>query len=211
MPISVDVTKSKRLANELLKETAPTKRIAPGARDVLLTVKELDDTVSFSVANNVRSELLGVSRSFTDMVKGKAAFNAGKMVKSITNDIDDTIDAVPTNLRQLYDEAQTFYKQGVDKYNERIIRNLTEKAPEEVYQALIKPNRPTTITVLMDILKGTKDKEIREELIDSIKGTMIGDIVNKSELNRRKIDAAFVRKEFGKYGPGVLNQIFSPR
>ena len=211
VPISVDVTKSKRLANELLKETAPTKRIAPGARDVLLTVKELDDTVSFSVANNVRSELLGVSRSFTDMVKGKAAFNAGKMVKSITNDIDDTIDAVPTNLRQLYDEAQTFYKQGVDKYNERIIRNLTEKAPEEVYQALIKPNRPTTITVLMDILKGTKDKEIREELIDSIKGTMIGDIVNKSELNRRKIDAAFVRKEFGKYGPGVLNQIFSPR
>ena len=211
VPISVDVTKSKRLANELLKETAPTKRIAPGARDVLLTVKELDDTVSFSVANNVRSELLGVSRSFTDMVKGKAAFNAGKMVKSITNDIDDTIDAVPTNLRQLYDEAQTFYKQGVEKYNNKVIRNLTEKAPEEVYQALIKPNRPTTITVLMDILKGTKDKEIREELIDSIKGTMIGDIVNKSELNRRKIDAAFVRKEFGKYGPGVLNQIFSPR
>ena len=106
---------------------------------------------------------------------------------------------------------QTFYKQGVDKYNERIIRNLTEKAPEEVYQALIKPNRPTTVANFMKILKETKDKEIREELIDSIKGTMIGDIVNKSELNRRKIDAAFVRKEFGKYGPGVLNQIFSPR
>ena len=210
-PISVDVTKSKRLANELLKETAPTKRIAPGARDVLLTVKELDDTVSFSVANNVRSELLGVSRSFTDMVKGKAAFNAGKMVKSITNDIDDTIDSIPTNLRQLYDEAQTFYKQGVEKYNNKVIRNLTEKAPEEVYQALIKPNRPTTVANFMKILKETKDKEIREELIDSIKGTMIGDIVNKSELNRRKIDAAFVRKEFGKYGPGVLNQIFSPR
>ena len=87
----------------------------------------------------------------------------------------------------------------------------TSNVIDKNWKALIKPNRPTTITVLMDILKGTKDKEIREELIDSIKGTMIGDIVNKSELNRRKIDAAFVRKEFGKYGPGVLNQIFSPR
>jgi hypothetical protein len=211
VPISVDVTKSKRLANELLKETDPTKRLAPGARDVLLTVRELDDTVSFSVANNVRSELLGVSRSFTDMVKGKSAFNAGKMVKSMTNDIDDTIDSIPTNLRKLYDEAQTFYKQGVEKYNKKIIRNLAEKAPEEVYQALIKPNRPTTIKTLMEILKETKDKEIRGELVDSIKGTMIGDIINKSELTKRKIDASFVQKEFGKYGPGVLNQIFSPR
>ena len=211
VPISVDVTESKKLAEKLLQETKPTARLAPGARDVLLTVKELDNTVSFSTANNVRSELLGVSRSFTDAIKGKSAYNAGKMVKSITNDIDKTIDSVPTNLRKLYDEAQTFYKQGVEKYNKKIIRNLAEKAPEEVYQTLIKPNRPTTIKTLMDILKETKDKEIRGELIDSIKGTMIGDIVNRSQLTKKKIDANYVQKEFGKFGRSVLNQIFEPR
>ena len=210
-PISVDVTESKKLAEQLLQETKPTRRLAPGARDVLLTVKELDNTVSFSTANNVRSELLGVSRSFTDAIKGKSAYNAGKMVKSITNDIDKTVDAVPTDLRKLYDEAQTFYKQGVEKYNKKIIRNLAEKTPEEVYQTLIKPNRPTTIKTLMDILKETKDKEIRGELIDSIKGTMIGDIVNKSQLTKKKIDANYIQKEFGKFGKSVLNQIFEPR
>ena len=211
VPISVDVTESKKLAEKLLEETKPTRRLAPGARDVLLTVRELDNTVSFSTANNVRSELLGVSRSFTDAIKGKSAFNAGKMVKSITNDIDKTVDAVPTNLRKLYDEAQSFYKQNVEKYNKKIIRNLTEKDPESVYQALVKPNRPTTIKTLTSILKETKDKEIRQELLDSIKGTMIGDIVGNSERLKRKIDASSVRKEFLKYGDEVLNEIFEPR
>jgi len=211
VPVSVDVTESKKLAEKLLEETKPTRRLAPGARDVLLTVRELDNTVSFSTANNVRSELLGVSRSFTDAIKGKSAFNAGRMVKSITNDIDKTVDAVPTNLRKLYDEAQSFYKQNVEKYNKKIIRNLTEKDPESVYQALVKPNRPTTIKTLTSILKETKDKEIRQELIDSIKGTMIGDIVGNSERLKRKIDANSVRKEFLKYGDEVLNEIFEPR
>ena len=42
------------------------------------------------------------------------------------------------------------------KFSKKIIKNLTEKDPESVYQALVKPNRPTTIKNLISILKEIK-------------------------------------------------------
>ena len=123
--------------------------------------------MSFSLANNVRSDLLGVSRSTKDLIKGRATVNTAKMIKSITNDIDKTADLLPTNFRKLYDDAQNFYRLGVDKFNNKVIRRLADKAPEEVYKTLIKPKRPTTIQNLFKVINETKDKEIRQELKDS--------------------------------------------
>lgn len=38
----------------------------------------------------------------------------------------------------------------------------------------------------MRSLKGTKDKELRDELVSSIKGTIIGDIIGNSNRLKRK-------------------------
>ena len=209
--VNVDVTDSKELAKKLLLESKPTKKLSPDAQKVLETVAELDDTVSFSLANNVRSDLLGVSRSTKDLIKGRATVNTAKMIKSITNDIDKTADLLPTNFRKLYDDAQNFYRLGVDKFNNKVIRRLADKAPEEVYKTLIKPKRPTTIQNLFKVINETKDKEIRQELKDSLKGTLIGDIVSESKrLKKGKIDADYITKEFEKYGDDVLKQMFEP-
>ena len=208
--VNVDVTESKKLALKLLEETRPTAKLQPGARTVLQTVSGLDDKIPFSVANNVRSELLGITRNSTDLIKGKGAFNAGKMIGSITKDIDKTANSVPTNLKKFYDDAQNFYRLGVDKFNNKVIRRLTDKAPEEVYKTLIKPKRPTTINNLFKIINETKDKELRQQLKDSLKGTLIGDIVGQSRILKKGIDANYITKEFEKYGDDVLKQIFSP-
>jgi len=208
--VNVDVTESKKLALKLLEETRPTAKLQPGARTVLQTVSGLDDKIPFSVANNVRSELLGITRNSTDLIKGKGAFNASKMIGSITKDIDKTANSVPTNLKKFYDDAQNFYRLGVDKFNNKVIRRLADKAPEEVYKTLIKPKRPTTIKNLFKIINETKDKELRQQLKDSLKGTLIGDIVGQSRLLKKGIDANYITKEFEKYGDDVLKQIFSP-
>ena len=138
--------------------------------------------------------------------------------KDISKNIDETIDLVnrteSPGLRAAYDSAQRFYRLGVTKYNDKILRDLADKKPEVIYTTLIKPKRPSTINALMKSLKGTKDVKKKEELLNSIKGTMIGDIVGESvRLKRGKVDANYILKEFQKYGDEVLikSGLFSNR
>ena len=165
------------------------------------TVANLNERITFSQANDLRSELLGVTRASTELIKGKAKGNAVRLVKELTKDIDRTISNLPVavpQLRALYDSAQRFYRVGAKKFNNKVLKRLTEKAPEEVYKTLIKPRRPSTIKALSDALKLTKDKEIRTELFDSLKGTLIGDIAGESNRIKGKLDGAYILKELDK-------------
>ena len=78
-----------------------------------------------------------------------------------------------------------------------------------MYKTIIKPKRPSTIKAFRKSIDAIKDKEVRNELMSSIKGTMIGDIVGESKRLKDKIDANYILKEFNKYGDETLLQIFS--
>ena len=207
--VTVDITSTKKIAENLLKEAKPTELLERDGIKVLQTIKNLDNKVSFSVANNVRSKLLGVSRSSKDLIKGQGARYAQNVTESLTKNIDDTAKAVPGDLKGIYDKAQNFYKKGVKKYNDKTLRSLTSKAPEEVYKTLIRPNRESTVKNFMKVLNETKDKELRDELIGSIKGTMLLDIAGESNRLYRKLNANYLLKEFDKFGKGTLEQIFT--
>ena len=73
--------------------------------------------------------------------------NAAILVKDISKNIDETIDFVnkteSPGLRAAYDSAQRFYRLGVTKYNDKILRDLADKA-EQVY---------TTLKNLKDLLQ----------------------------------------------------------
>jgi len=207
--VTVDISSTKKIAENLLNEAKPTALLERDGIKVLQTIKNLDSNVSFSVANNVRSKLLGVSRSSKDLIKGQGARYAQNVTESLTKNIDEAASSVPGNLKGIYDKAQTFYKKGVKKYNDKTLRSLTTKAPEEVYKTLIKPNRESTVKNFMNVLKGTKDKELRDELIGSIKGTMLLDIASESNRLYRKLNANYLLKEFDKFGKGTLEQIFT--
>ena len=208
--VTVDISSTQKLAKKLLDEAKPTELLERDGIKVLNTITNLDPKVSFSVANNVRSKLLGVSRSSKDLIKGQGARYAQNVTESLTKNIDETAEAVPGDLKSIYNNAQNFYRQNVKKYNDKTLRSLTSKAPEEVYKTLIKPNRPSTVKNFMEVLKGTKDKEIREELISSIKGTILSDISGESNRLYRKLNASYLLKEFDKFGEGTLKQIFEP-
>ena len=210
--VTVNVTKSKQLAKQLLKETEITKKLSPESRKVLETVAAINDRVTFSVANDIRSELLGVTRASTEMLKGKAQATAVRLVKEITKDIDRTIDDLPfavPELRALYDSAQRFYRVGAKKFNNKVLKRLADKAPEEIYKTLIKPRRPSTVKALSNSLKLIKDKELKTEVFDSLKGTLIGDIAGESNRIKGKLDGSYILKELDKYGDEVLLQLFS--
>ena len=219
-PITVNLRSTIDEAKKLIEDTKAFKELEPDAQKVLRTVARLDNdpNVTFDVANGLRSRFLAITRSNKDLVGGQAERYAGILVKDISKNLDETVDAIDATaspgLRAAYDSAQRFYRLGVTKYNNKILRNLAEKAPEEVYTTLIKPRRPATVEALMNALKNTKDLALKQDLLNTMKGTVIGDIVGNSvRLKNGKVDAGYILKEFQKFGDEVLvnTGLFSAR
>ena len=219
-PITVNLRSTIDEAKKLIEDTKAFKELEPDAQKVLRTVARLDNdpNVTFDVANGLRSRFLAITRSNKDLVGGQAERYAGILVKDISKNLDETVDAIDATaspgLRAAYDSAQRFYRLGVTKYNNKILRNLAEKAPEEVYTTLIKPRRPATVEALMNALKNTKDLALKQDLLNTMKGTVIGDIVGNSvRLKNGKVDASYILKEFQKFGDEVLvnTGLFSAR
>ena len=219
-PITVNLRSTIDEAKKLIEDTKAFKELEPDAQKVLRTVARLDNdpNVTFDVANGLRSRFLAITRSNKDLVKGQSERYAAKLVKDISKNLDETVDAIDATaspgLRAAYDSAQRFYRLGVTKYNNKILRNLAEKAPEEVYTTLIKPRRPATVEALMNALKNTKDPALKQDLLNTMKGTVIGDIVGNSvRLKNGKVDAGYILKEFQKFGDEVLvnTGLFSAR
>jgi len=210
-PITVNLRSTIDEAKKLIEDTKVFREIEPDAQKVLRTIAKLDNdpNVTFDVANGLRSRFLAITRSNKDLVKGQSERYAAKLVKDISKNLDETVDAIDATaspgLRAAYDSAQRFYRLGVTKYNNKILRNLAEKAPEEVYTTLIKPRRPATVEALMNALKNTKDPALKQDLLNTMKGTVIGDIVGNSvRLKNGKVDAGYILKEFQKFGNEVL-------
>jgi len=219
-PITVNLRSTIDEAKKLIEDTKVFREIELDAQKVLRIIARLDNNpqVTFDVANGLRSRFLAITRSNKDLVKGQSERYAAKLVKDISKNLDETVDAIDATaspgLRAAYDSAQRFYRLGVTKYNNKILRNLAEKAPEEVYTTLIKPRRPATVGALMNALKNTKDPALKQDLLNTMKGTVIGDIVGNSvRLKNGKVDAAYILKEFQKFGDEVLvdTGLFSAR
>ena len=219
-PITVNLRSTIDEAKKLIEDTKVFREIELDAQKVLRIIAKLDNdpNVTFDVANGLRSRFLAITRSNKDLVGGQAERYAGILVKDISKNLDETVDAIDATaspgLRAAYDSAQRFYRLGVTKYNNKILRNLAEKAPEEVYTTLIKPRRPATVEALMNALKNTKDPALKQDLLNTMKGTVIGDIVGNSvRLKNGKVDASYILKEFQKFGDEVLvnTGLFSAR
>jgi hypothetical protein len=218
-PITVNLRSTIDEAKKLIEDTKAFRELEPDAQKILRTVARLDNDpqVTFDVANGLRSRFLAIGRSNKDLVGGQAERYAAKLVKDISKNLDETVDAIDATaspgLRAAYDSAQRFYRLGVTKYNNKVLRNLAEKAPEEVYTTLIKPRRPATVNALMNAIKSSKDVKKKDELLNTMKGTLIGDIVGNSVRLRKKVDANYILKEFQKYGDEVLidSGLFSAR
>ena len=219
-PITVNLRSTIDEAKKLIEDTKVFREIELDAQKVLRIIAKLDNdpNVTFDVANGLRSRFLAITRSNKDLVKGQSERYAAKLVKDISKNLDETVDAIDATaspgLRAAYDSAQRFYRLGVTKYNNKILRNLAEKAPEEVYTTLIKPRRPATVEALMNALKNTKDPALKQDLLNTMKGTVIGDIVGNSvRLKNGKVDASYILKEFQKFGDEVLvnTGLFSAR
>lgn len=202
----VDITSSKQIARKLIAEAKPVAKLQVPALRVANSILDNADKVDFATANTIRSTLLGINRSSTELVGGQAQRYAANIANELTKNIDQA--NVSPVARDAYNKAQSFYKNNVKKYNDRLIKRLIDKDSEIVYKTLVAPGRPSTVNRLSKIIKDTKDVDDKIALQSKLKGTLLQDIAKISE-KKGKLDGATLLKEFNKFGDDVLEKIFS--
>ena len=207
----VNITNLKKTAQGLLDEAKPTERLQGDALKVLRTVLDKDDFVPFQVANSMRSEFLGVTRSTNELISGKSQRYAATLAKEITETLDDVGKSnLSPSVREAYTKAQKIWRDGSEVFNTKLINKLIREDPEQVFKTLIKPERPSTVKKVFKAINKTKDPVVKKDLKDSLKGAFLFDLKSESIKRYDTLRGDYLLKNLNKYGDSVLNELFTP-
>jgi len=207
----VNITNLKKTAQGLLDEAKPTERLQGDALKVLRTVLDKDDFVPFQVANSMRSEFLGVTRSTNELISGKSQRYAATLAKEITETLDDVGKSnLSPSVREAYTKAQKIWRDGSEVFNTKLINKLIKEDPEQVFKTLIKPERASTVKKVFKAINETKDEAVKKDLKDSLKGAFLFDLKSESIKRYDTLRGDYLLKNLNKYGDSVLNELFTP-
>ena len=207
----VDITDIKKSAQKLLDEAKPTAKLQPDALKIPRTILDKDDFVPFQVANSMRSEFLGVTRSTNELISGKSQRYAATLAKEITETLDDVGKSnLSPSVREAYTKAQKIWRDGSEVFNTKLINKLIREDPEQVFKTLIKPERPSTVQKVFKAINKTKDEAVKKDLKDSLKGAFLFDLKSESIKRYDTLKGDYLLKNLNKYGDSVLNELFTP-
>lgn len=100
--------------------------------------------MTFQQAQTYRSDLLAFIRRAKNEKDDVARGVATQLLKRLDDAMDASAAANPA-LADVYKAANTFYRQGKQKYESELLRGLAEEYPEQVVEKLVKPGATTPI------------------------------------------------------------------
>jgi hypothetical protein len=198
----------------------------PGAATlkILQDIAKGPDQVPFEVAKTLRSNLLAVTPQSEELMAGKAQGVAKDMVKHIHQAIGDSLTINKPSALPLWEQANKFYKDGMELLNNDIITGLMDAGHPEI---------------LADAIKSGKDQEtmaraIRNAVLDQpmahgspaekqaadmgwrhfqeqfIRSNVIGIPEGQGDLAAESIlkDPSGMYNRLREIGPGVRDAIF---
>lgn len=210
--VKVDITDIKKEANKLIDEAKYTKGLQKDALKVPQTILNLPDQIPFNAANQIRSQFLGITRSSNELISGQSQRYAANLADKITKALDDMSKApLSTEAKLAYNKAQSFYKEGAEIFNDKIIRNLVRNESDQVFKNVIKPERPNIIDKVSKVIARTKNPIERDILEKNLQGSLLFDLQSESIKRYNNLNGDFLLKNLNKYGDTVLNKVFKPQ
>jgi hypothetical protein len=157
--------------------------------------------VTFSEANGLRSDILALGRDLTATDSAKY-IGAQKLISSqLTNAINKA--AVPDTLKSIYTKTNNFYKEGINSYNDRIIESILSKQDgKDAFKVIVSgaDKGETVEATLKSIDKIFKNNPAKaKQLKDSLKGTVLDDMMKKSYFDDGQYGATFSAKKMNSY------------
>ena len=211
-PNVVDISEIKKAASERLKKIGLPGTNASLESD-LIALSKLPDFVNFSKANSVRSDFLSRSRNISDKFGNVNKQFATEYGNKFTKAMDDA--KIPENIRILYDDAQSFYKEGAEVFNTKLFKKLLENDADVVYKSIVAAgDRPVLVRRTFDILnKRIKDVSVRNNLKTALRGEFLDDAIRSSQKSNvqygQELDAKLLDNFFAKKSM-MMKELFEP-
>ena len=177
----VDLTPIKKWARNEIKNLG-AKSESKNLKSFLEGILKENNYITFRRANNLRGDYLEISRSFTTeglgRKKNRLSAIASKEITEAMNNAD-----VPDSVKILLTDANKFYRQGAEVFNDKLFTKIMENDPEIVYKSIVASgDRPSLIKKTVEIInKRIKDTTKKSKLINSLRGQFLEDALSKSQ------------------------------
>ena len=169
-------------------------------------------------AEDIRETLKAVGSRIddnADIVAKTDKASIKKLYSTLQQDLEDTLQApqaageagevIDTKavLNQLR-EADKFYKGNITKIRSQVGRNLTRLDPERVLESVVKPNNPTGVKLLKDVIGEEGMEPIRQSLFDKM-------VFESLDRTGEIIDPLKLKSKINKYGYSTLKELLTPQ
>lgn len=144
----------------------------------------------FSEAQELRSQLLSVIRRSKDVVSDRGMGRIKSLEKSLETEMTRVADASGTSAQ--WRKANKFWKQGIETFNDRLIKSIMNKDPDAAVSSLFNAGKDKPV-MIQRIKRALGDKKLIRDFEDSTLKTLIfrstdelGEVVPKKLLNNIK-------------------------
>lgn len=223
--ILIDMRPVKAAAQRMLDAVVPVKAtyksvggLGTKAEQMLADIAHSPDGVPFSVVHEMRSNLMKVSPDVDALMADKVQGAAKNLVGETTGAIDTSLSASNPQVKQLWEDARAFYKDGADLFDHQTIQGLMSKNPGEVSRAIKDHDIDTAKRIKGAILEYPRrfgdpsQKQDAEQTWRQFQEQFFrSNLLEDPEHAGLPFDPerlAQVARRMDKIGPGVLKEIY---
>jgi hypothetical protein len=202
----VDFAPIKALAHELwvkAKEGLRTREAAQVIRQIL----QKDDLVPFGTAQAVRSDLLAVTRSGQEVIKGKAKALASRLSKAVDGAMETAAERLGGGAYEAWRTANAFWKEGAETFNDALVRRVANSDPDVVLDKMLLPRRPVAIRRVREMINDPQTwQQVQREFLEQTFERALG---AREAIGPRPVPSGVaILRELKRFGAPMLGELF---
>lgn len=202
--ITVDLAPVQAKAQRILNEA--TAGLGEG-KTVAQAILDKPDTMTFKEAQLLRSDLLSVGSTSSELVKGKEQGAAKVLGTMIDNMMERAARASNPQALAAFREANTFWRgninqPGIRDFNSTLVKSLMRSDPDSAVESLLKPNRPTRIHRVRNMIGPSEFEAFRGAALEKMQREATDDVTG--------LNGAKLVRTIGKYGDATLEELMGP-
>lgn len=155
-------------------------------------------SATFADASDVLSALKSVGREYSGLINSRYP----GVIKSLTTKLESQMQeaAGKAGVLDQYKQANTFYRQGAQLFNESKVADLMDKNPEQLSSAIWRPNSITDVRDVHTALSSHPD------VWQTVQRRGVEDLFERS-MKAGELDAGKLQSEWTKLGKPVQEEL----
>lgn len=205
-----------KLTGEALVSTSELKTAAEGIKSELAaglkggsssTVGIVDDILArpdlipFAESQILRSDLLAVGRSTTDLIPGKAKGIANRFAGILDRQMEEAARTISGDALDAWRIANRFWKSGAKTFNSQALKAIAKAEPEAVFNIAIRGQRPGSIRRLREVID---DPDVWR----SVQGQALNDFLLKSSDEIGNLSGVKLLNQIKRFGTDAFVELF---